>query len=219
MGSHVPDFDAEYFESYYGDYEAQNPTRKLRHYHETVRAKVGDGRIRVADVGCGLGKWAGYLADAEPDWLVTGLDVDPGVIEENSRRIRNVTFRAGRAGEGVPSEPYDLLTAMDVLEHVPDVDNQFHQICRWLKPGGVFAFVVPVYDGPLGPIVRLLDQDPTHIHKWGRARWLDLAERQLVDVEWHGVFRLLLPGGYYIHLPAPRLRSIAPAIMVTGRTQ
>ena len=213
----MPEFDAQYFASNYGDYEAQNSIRKLGHYHQIVRSRVDGTRVRAIDVGCGLGSWAGYLADAEPDWQVTGIDVDPGVIAENARRFPNVAFEAGRAGETAPSEPYDLLTAMDVLEHVPGVEDRFARICGWLNPDGVFAFVVPVYDGPLGPIVHLLDKDPTHIHKWGRRRWLELAERHLADVEWHGVFRILLPWGHYVHLPTRRLRSIAPAIMVTGR--
>lgn len=210
-------FDKSYFDTNYGDYATQNPERKLRHYHDVIRTRVGDGGVRAIDIGCGLGTWAGFLAESEPDWSVTGMDVDPDVVADNARRVPNVTFQVGRAGEGRPTQPYDLLTALDVLEHVPDIESHFGDICRWLSPEGVFAFVVPVYDGPLGPLVHLLDQDPTHIHKWGRRRWLELAQRHLTDIEWHGAFRLLLPWGYYVHFPSRRLRSVAPAIMVTGR--
>ena len=212
----MPEFDTEYFNSSYGDYSAQNPERKLRHYHEVIRRRVGTGRIRAIDVGCGLGIWPGYLSQTEPKWSVVGMDVDPGVVEGNARRFPNVTFQVGRAGDGTPAEPYDLLTAMDVLEHVPHVEHQFGAICGWLNREGLLAFVVPVYDGPLGPIVHLLDNDPTHIHKWGRRKWLELAEQHLEGIEWHGVFRLLLPWGYYVHFPSRLLRSVAPAIMVTG---
>ena len=213
----MSEFDARYFESNYGDYEAQNPERKLGHYHDVIRRRVGGESVQAIDVGCGLGSWAGYLAEAEPGWAVTGMDVDPAVVADNARRFPTVTFRTGRAGEMPIPEPFDVLTAMDVLEHVPGIADQLGGICSWVKEGGLVAFVVPVYDGPLGPLVHLLDKDPTHIHKWGRRRWLELAERHLSDIEWHGVFRLLLPWGYYVHLPTRRLRSIAPAIMVTGR--
>ena len=216
----MSDFDAAYFEENYADYSAQNPPGKLGHYHAAIRRRVeADRALSVLDVGCGLGVWADHLARAEPGWAVSASDVDAGVIASNQARFPTVDFSVARAGEDAPQSRFDVLTAMDVLEHVPNIENQFSQLCSWLVPGGLFAFVVPVYDGPLGPIVHLLDKDPTHIHKWSRKRWLELAEGQLVDVEWHGLFRIMPPVGRYIHFPSSRLRQAAPAVFVSGRTR
>ena len=216
----MSEFDAAYFEKNYADYSAQNPPRKLSHYHDAIRRRVdGDRSLSVLDVGCGLGLWADHLAHAEPDWSVSASDVDADVIASNQSRFPNVSFTVARAGEGAPQNRFDVLTAMDVLEHVPNVEAQFAELCRWLVPDGLFTFVVPVYDGPLGPIVRLLDKDPTHIHKWSRMRWVELAERQLLDVEWHGLFRVMPPVGRYVHFPSAALRQIAPAVFVSGRAK
>jgi hypothetical protein len=86
---------------------------------------------------------------------------------------------------------------MDVLEHVPDIETRLPAL--------------------LGPVVRVLDKDPTHIHKWPRQRWLELAAQNLTDLSWHGLFRYLIPGGKYVHCSSRRLRGIAPAIFITGR--
>jgi hypothetical protein len=81
------------------------------------------------------------------------------------------------------------------------------------------VFVVPVYDGPLGPVVRMLDGDPTHVHKESRDFWLDWAGERFVIQEWCGVFRYLLPRGPYINWPTQALRRIAPAIAVVVRNK
>lgn len=83
-----------------------------------------------------------------------------------------------------------------------------------LKPGGLFLFVVPVYDGVTGKIVNRLDRDPTHIHKRGRDFWLQWASEGLEILDWHGIFRYLVAGRWYAHLPTRRLRRQASAILV-----
>ena len=66
-------------------------------------------------------------------------------------------------------------------------------------------------------IIRRLDRDPTHLHKWPRQRWLDWAARHFSVVEWSGIVRYLLPGGYYLHLVTRLFRRHAPAIIVIAR--
>jgi hypothetical protein len=76
---------------------------------------------------------------------------------------------------------------------------------------------MPVYDGPTGPVIRRLDKDPTHIHKWDREAWLDLLGSRFNILDWQGAFRLLLPSGPYLHVPTRRLRAVSPAILVVAR--
>lgn len=218
MGWLLASFDGGYFESNYRDYEGQNPPAKLDHYLTSIRQRwTPREQTTFLDVGCGLGLWAQHVAHREPDWNVHAMDVDADVVALNATRFPQVRFIAGRAGEGSPAAHYDVVTAMDVLEHIPDVERRFADTLDWLRPGGLVVFVVPVYDGPLGPLVHLLDSDPTHIHKWGRRRWLALARDRLDDIEWHGLFRLMLPWGHYVHFSSRLLRWVAPAILVSGR--
>jgi hypothetical protein len=79
------------------------------------------------------------------------------------------------------------------------------------------VFVVPVYDGLSGPIIRRLDRDPTHVHKWPRDRWLDWAASHFEVVDWTGILRWLTPLGYYLHVVTRLGKRHTPAILVTCR--
>lgn len=83
----------------------------------------------------------------------------------------------------------------------------------------IALIVVPVYDGPLGWLVKKLDNDPTHIHKRSRAFWLDLIEKYFELVEWRGVFRMLFFGKFYLNLTTLLLRQISPAVILVLRNR
>jgi SAM-dependent methyltransferase len=104
------------------------------------------------------------------------------------------------------------------VEHVEDLPGAFAELRRVLRPGGLLAFVVPVYDGLTGPLVRRLDKDPTHIHKWARNQWIGAVQSfgfELVD--WVGLFRYLIPGGPYLFRRSRRVRDHCPAVLVFAR--
>jgi len=112
---------------------------------------------------------------------------------------------------------FDVITAFDVIEHVPSLELVASTVRSKLSPGGHFIFVVPVYDGPTGPIVRLLDKDETHVHKVSRGSWLGWAGHNFTLVEWCGIYRYLVPGLGYLHLPTRLWRRWTPAIAVVAR--
>ena len=128
---------------------------------------------------------------------------------------RTVDLRRGGLFDcGWSDSSFDILCMFDVMEHVPDLEAGFEAVRRLLAPGGLFVLAVPVYDGPLGPVVTALDKDPTHLHKVGRAAWLDHLERLgLRVVRWTGLFRYLLGGRRYLYLHSERARAVAPAIL------
>lgn len=210
-------FDLNYFEGAYRDYARQNPEHKLRHYVDTISDHAPGGRIELLDVGCGLGSFAG-LAAVRPEWKVTGVDVDPLVVEENRRRYPGVEFEVGSAIElELPGRQFDVVTAWDVIEHIAGRDAALRRIREKLLPGGLLFMVVPVYDGPTGPLIRFLDNDETHVHKVSRQDWLDWVSGTFDLLDWHGIYRYLLPVLGYIHLPTRRLRRYTPAILVVAR--
>ena len=106
-----------------------------------------------------------------------------------------------------------------MLEHVPDCDGVAEHAREQLAPGGVFVFVVPAYDGATAPLHRMLDRDPTHVHKWPREAWLRWAARRFRVLEWHGILRYLLPGRRYLHWTTVPFRRHTPAILVACRRE
>lgn len=209
-------FDQSYFTTYYPDYDRKNTPRKLAYYRDTVARFLppGAARAKVLDLGCAFGRFVALLA---PRWQAYGTDVSEFAIGRARERVPGATFAVMRDGMIPFAEHFEAVTAWDVLEHIPDLGHTAAQVCDHLVVGGVFAFAVPVYDGPLGRLVNRLDKDATHINRCPRDFWLDWTRRHFELAHWSGAFRYLLPGGYYIHWTSHALRHVSPAVVVVAR--
>ena len=208
-------FDEAYYRRHYASYERQNPPRKLHFYRRLIEEAAGRAPgLRVLEIGCAFGH---FLATLDPSWKRFGLDASEFAIENARRRLPEGTFAVGSA-ERIPFDgPFDAIGAFDVLEHLDDLNGARASIRAKLAQGGHFVFVVPVYDGPTGPIIRRLDRDETHVHKRSREFWLDWARRDFNVLDWRGITRYLLPGGWYLHWPTRRMRRYTPAVAVVAR--
>ncbi|MDH3306531.1 MAG: class I SAM-dependent methyltransferase [Acidimicrobiia bacterium] len=209
-------FEEQYFARHYGTH-GRNTTRKLRWYVRTALRRVDARPIRHLDVGCGLGDFVAFTSSL-PEFVSHGTDVSEHAIAIARQKTPDAQFRAS-AADAQPWDPntFDLVTILDVLEHLPDPDQAMISAGTMLDENGVFIAVVPVYDGASGPIIKLLDHDATHINRWGRAAWLNLIGQYFDVLDWTGVFRYGIPRGPYLHFPTRLLRYHSPAILVIGR--
>ncbi len=98
------------------------------------------------DVGCQLG--ALPVALAERGARVTGVDVDDGLLDGARRRCdcygAAATFVKAKA-EALPFEDarFDVVTFVDVIEHVDDARAAVRELARVLRPGGVLYLFGP----------------------------------------------------------------------------
>ena len=99
---------------------------------------------RALDVGCGAGLLAEPLARLSAE--VTGVDA----AEENVAVARTHAAGSGlaidyRAGElaALGLGRFDLVTAMEVLEHVADKPAFLAELARHLAPGGLLVLSTP----------------------------------------------------------------------------
>ena len=202
-------FEREYYEANYRDYARQNPPRKLQFYRGLAeRAVAGKPSPRILDFGCAFGA---FLSALDSTWRRFGADVSQYAIERAALAVPEATF----ARADIDSIPFS--GTFDVIEHVPSLELVASVIQSKLSSDGCFIFVVPVYDGPTGPIVRLLDKDETHLHKRSRDFWLAWAAENFTLGEWWGIYRYLVPGLGYLHLPTQAWRRWTPAIAVAAR--
>ncbi len=117
---------------------------------------VGDPAKRVLDVGCGTGA---MLQQLDRYGTVDGVDADEDAVR----------FCQGRGIESVrllengslpfDSGTFDLVTALDVIEHIDDDSAMLAEIHRVLRPGGTFLVTVPAFQSLWGP------QDEISHHK------------------------------------------------------
>ncbi|MEP6653448.1 MAG: class I SAM-dependent methyltransferase [Myxococcales bacterium] len=205
-------FDKSYFQTSYRDYFAQNPPAKVATYANLVRSHLGAGTL--LEVGCAFGLYAVEMARF---LRVTATDISEYAIQQ-ARGLPGAAQIQWHAGEiaalRLTPEQYDGVAAFDVLEHIPDIERYLRELITLLKPGGFLFVTVPVYDGPLGWAVRLLDKDPTHVHKWARKAWSDLARRHgLALRDQIGLFRWGV-GRQYLFFAHRLLQGVSPAMFL-----
>lgn len=94
---------------------------------------------QVLDFGCGSGVLLPFLA--EHSKRVLGLDVDLLAYQVMSQRLGfpgNIEVRDAIQNplSSLTAASFDLITALDVLEHVDDLSSTLRDLMRLLKPGG-----------------------------------------------------------------------------------
>ena len=103
----------------------------------------------ILDVGCGTGQTAAYLA-AHFQANVTGLDINPIMIEKARRRMKKTRLpvniiQGSIVQTSLPIESFDLILAESVLAFV-NQQRALQEIYRLLKKGGRFIaieFTIP----------------------------------------------------------------------------
>jgi ubiquinone/menaquinone biosynthesis C-methylase UbiE len=134
---------------------------------------------RVLEVGTGEGEVASRVAQRFPDAWIGGLDLpDPALAAHwRSRGL------AGAFGDitalPFPSGSFDLVLAIEVLEHVPDPTRALHELARVARDDVIVS--VPweplwrVANVARGKYVRSLGNTPGHVQHWTRRGFVGLV--------------------------------------------
>lgn len=171
----------------YDKYNSRNPVARLlqRGFERNLEDLFSSTEPRsLLDVGCGEGvlthRWATALAPRR----VVGIDLDdPQIAAEWARRpAPNLTYLAQRA-ENLPfgDGEFDLVTAIEVLEHVPDPAHTIAEMARCAER----HVLVSVPHEPLwravnmarGAYLRQLGNTPGHINHFSRPAITALCAR------------------------------------------
>jgi len=107
----------EYYATVYPHYEKQNPACKYDHYLDTLQQFHPDIQSML-DYGCASGRFLGFVNKIVPDTNLYGLDINESAIQNAQSNVPQGVFKAGEIDTLKDFPPVDVITALDVLEHV-----------------------------------------------------------------------------------------------------
>ena len=182
-----------------------DPDGEFRPLHQLnpVRTEYVAGRVRlpgakVVDVGCGGGLLSESLAERGAD--VLGIDASEEALEAAREHLGwsalDIEYRATTAEALAESRPghFDLVTCMELVEHVPDGAALVAACARLARPGGTVVFstinrTAKAYALAIVAAEYVLGMLPRGTHDYARfvrpselARWGRAADLRLCDV-------------------------------------
>ena len=178
-----------------GDFRPLHLLNPVRLQFVAERAPLAGSR--VLDVGCGGGLLSEALTRAGA--RVTGIDLAPGMIEvarlHAAESQLDIEYRGTEAEElaRTAAESFDIVTCMEMLEHVPAPAAMTATLARLLRPGGALfvstlnrnlrSFLLAIVGAEY--LLRLIPPGtheyerfirPAELARWGRAAGLTLQE-------------------------------------------
>lgn len=201
------------------DYDAA--LRALRVWHQGLFRLLGSelpAGGQALDAGCGHGAMVHELLDRGFD--ARGIDLSNWVIEEARRAEPALAerFSVGDVSLPVQRPEVDLVTCLEVLEHVPDPRATLTGLASRLRPGGRLIATTP-NRRPLIPWWDPVTRDPTHVSVHEAHWWRGCLESAGLEVRRVATF-LALPVLWRLH-PAlarwiPMGARIGPGVLIVA---
>jgi SAM-dependent methyltransferase len=171
----------------YDKYGSANPVvrRLMSGFERTLDELFAEAAPRsVLDVGCGEGvlvqRWARRLGDGR----VVGIDLEEESIQAGwaAHQAPNLEYRVMEAANlPFADGEFDLASAVEVLEHVPDPEHTVAEMARCAQR----HLLVSVPREPLWRMLNLargaywpaLGNTPGHVNHWSRGAFVELLGR------------------------------------------
>lgn len=133
-------------EEYFGLLSESNRLKEYQYVAAKIRSRIGEGSI--LDVGCGTGI---FLDTLEPAWKKVG--VEPSSYAAEQARDRNIEVLQGEfISVNFPRRRFDVITMIDVIEHLELPKENLEKAFSMLKPGGI----VVIETGDIGSLTARL---------------------------------------------------------------
>jgi 2-polyprenyl-6-hydroxyphenyl methylase/3-demethylubiquinone-9 3-methyltransferase len=153
----------------------------FEHYNlsarEGFRSASALSGLKILDIGCGGGLLTEPMTRLGAQ--VTGSDVSEKNIgtaaQHAAEQDLKIDYRVASAEELArqESEKYDVITSMEVIEHVADIDSFMEAASSLLKPGGIMLLAtlnrtLKSYALAIIGAEYILNWLPRHTHDWNR---------------------------------------------------
>lgn len=124
----------------------------------------------ILDVGCGAGTNLDLLRTINPGSAIVGIDIEHEPLRLCSLGRSVPVSQADVAQLPFAASAFDVITALDTLEHVRDDARVLAELFRVCRPGGAVVLTVPAFPWLWGTVDELG-------HHYRRYRKPELLER------------------------------------------
>ena len=171
------DYDATYFTTLYGGEPAQTVADRLRDALLRMLVRRYSSGGALLDIGCGFG----YLLEGfDRGFLLHGSDISAHAVGVAARRLGRARMVVADVQDGIPFAcPFDVILAVNVMEHLPQPEVALAAIARALRPGGIFVTHLPTISSPLAAwfYERSYARDRTHVYRPSGSEFNRLVEQ------------------------------------------
>ncbi|MEY2426737.1 MAG: hypothetical protein QOI61_2309 [Actinomycetota bacterium] len=148
-----------------------------------LQRALPDTARRVLEVGCGEGRQLTAIGSRFPDADLIGLDLPDVELMEAWDGVASSMVQASALTLPFADNTFDLVLAIEVLEHLPDPEQAMREIARVASDAVVLSVpwepVWRIGNFARGRYVRDLGNTPGHIQHFTRRGIAGLARRYL----------------------------------------
>lgn len=164
-----------------------------RHLVKSIitRMKIDTHNSKLLDVGCGTGKFLEEMNTWNSWGELIGLDgSDEALKFTKKRKVANVKKADLEKEIPLKDNSIDIITSLDVVEHIENDQHLVREFNRVLKPGGSLIITVPAHQW----LWTYWDDILGHKRRHNQASVEALMKQANLKVEWISYFySYLLP--------------------------
>ncbi|HEU4711529.1 MAG TPA: class I SAM-dependent methyltransferase [Pyrinomonadaceae bacterium] len=145
---------ADFYTGFYLNQDELSPPTFVNQRLAEITAEFGPYKQnnRLLDIGCGAGNL--LQAARKHGWDAQGLEVSAGAVK-HVRGLGFEVFEGELQDAAFPSQHFDVITAVELLEHLVDPKPLLNEVARILRPGGLFWTTTPHARGLSGRLLGL----------------------------------------------------------------
>jgi SAM-dependent methyltransferase len=164
-------------ESFYKSLSSiEDYTRSWSFDHQFAFEKISENDT-VLDIGCGSGDFL-LQSKIHKTENVRGLELNPYMVEKCIEKGLNVSNESLSTHKVLNKGKYDIVCALQVLEHIYDVKSFIHDILYILKPGGRIILSTPNNEPYYMNYSKYETKNlpPHHIGLWNKESYMGLSD-------------------------------------------